>query len=245
MYQIKLSTVKKYAYWIQYLVDAIKNEMQRMGGIYAQQISGQRFCVCFAAETVKKNKLKYILAEALADLFVFIEKRAYFLNVLNIRFCDNLSRDMLINTLSNFNSDEERSYILSKLRFSGDFNIDGFYHFALRDLRSEWRASTKMIKDNADLVSQEDTFNIILKFLLSGIEAKNKIIAVDKCERGYTLTPCGQESKADIFSPDQLLMKLISIAPEKVILNDNITDTRLKRKLNGIFCIGEEHCEKL
>lgn len=245
MYQIKLSTAKKYAYWIQFLIDSIKKEIDAMGGIYACQLYGQRFCVCFAAETPYKNKIKYIITEALADLFTLVEKRAYFLNVLDMRFCDALSRDMLVNTLSCFNSEVERAYIVSKLRLSGDFNIDGFYHFALRELREEWRESAKMIRDNADLVSDEDTFNIILKFLLSGIEAKSKVISVNKEESGYILTPSGAENESVFFSAEQLLMKLISIAPEKVIVRKSVTDLRLKRKLKGIFCVREENLEKM
>lgn len=245
MYQIKLSTDKKYAYWIQFLTDTVKNDIDVLGGIFAQQCNGDRYCVCFAAETAKKNKVKIILLNALNDLFTLVEKRIYFINALTMRFCDSLSRDMLVNTLSHFNLAAEREYVMSKLKLSGDFNLDGFYNFVLRDLREEWRESAKMIRENADLVSEEESFNVILKFLLSGIEAQSKVISVCKADGRYILSGAAEDAETIFFSAEQLLMKLINIAPEKVIIKKSVTDNRLLKKLREIFCVREENLEKL
>lgn len=245
MYQIKLSTDKKYAYWIHFLTDTVRDDINGLGVIFAQQCAGERYCVCFAAETSKKNKVKSLLANALNDLFTLLEKRVFFIKALNMKFCDSLSRDMLVNTLSHFNLLAERNYVASKLKLSGDFNLDGFYNFMLRDLREEWAESAKMIRDNSDLVSEEDSFNVILKFLLSGIEAQSKVISVNKADGGYILFDAADDSVSSYSSAEQLLLNLINIAPEKVIVNETVTDCRLLKKLKGIFCVREENLEKI
>ena len=164
MYQIKLSTEKKYSYWIQYLLEAVGDSVADSVGVFAEQSTNARYSVCFAAEQCQKSKIRDDIRKAIVELFITLEKRMYFINALNIRFCDSISRDMLVNTLSSFNGESEREYVSDNLRLSNDFNLDGFYNFTLRELRKEWRESACLILENSDLVREEESFNVILKF---------------------------------------------------------------------------------
>ena len=42
MYQIKLSTEKKYSYWIQYLLEAVGDSVAGLGGVFAEQATKAR-----------------------------------------------------------------------------------------------------------------------------------------------------------------------------------------------------------
>ena len=103
MYQIRISTDKKYAYWIEFLLDALGDGIREKGGVFAEHTDGNRRSVCFAAEQANKNEIRSCIRNAIIELFTALEKRMYFINALNIRFCDPISRDMLVNTLSSFN----------------------------------------------------------------------------------------------------------------------------------------------
>lgn len=245
MYQIRISTEKKYAYWIQYLTEAIGDCVRDYGGVFAERSNGTRCSVCFASEQTHKNQIKRFLCDAIVELFTALEKRMFFINALNIRFCDPISRDMLVNTLSSFNISDEKEYIACNLRLSGDFNLDGFYNFTLRNLRNEWSESARLILDNADLVREEESFNVILKFLLSGIEARSKVISVNKTGGAYVVSSDADKTSENFYSAEQMLLNLIDIAPEKVVVKSSVTDKRIRKKLREIFCVREENLENL
>lgn len=245
MYQIKLSTEKKYSYWIQYLLEAVGDSVADSGGVFAEQSTDARYSVCFAAEQCQKSKIRDDIRKAIVELFITLEKRMYFINALNIRFCDSISRDMLVNTLSSFNGESEREYVSDNLRLSNDFNLDGFYNFTLRELRREWRESACLILENSDLVREEESFNVILKFLLSGIEARSKIISVNKSDEAYTVSCEADNTSKNYYSAEQMLLSLIDIAPEKIVVKNTVTDKRLRKKLREIFCVREENIEKI
>lgn len=245
MYQIRISTDKKYAYWIEFLLDALGDGIREKGGVFAEHTDGNRRSVCFASEQANKNEVRSYIRNAIIELFTALEKRMYFINALNIRFCDPISRDMLVNTLSSFNVASERKYVSDNLRLSGDFNLDGFYNFILRDLRGEWRESAGLILDNADLVREEESFNVILKFLLSGIEARSKVISVNKSGSAYVVCCDAEKTSVNYYSAEQMLLSLIDIAPEKVVIKSSVTDARLRKKLREIFCVREEIIEKI
>ena len=102
-----------------------------------------------------------------------------------------------------------------------------------------------MILENSDLVREEESFNVILKFLLSGIEARSKIISVNKSDEAYTISCEADNTSKNYYSAEQMLLSLIDIAPEKIVVKNTVTDKRLRKKLREIFCVREENIEKI
>lgn len=244
MYQIKLSTEKKYSFWIQYLYGELKDRVEDMGGIAVQHMLGDRSYACFAIEHACYAGLKRSIVDAIVNLFAEVQKRYYFLNALNIRFCDSLSRDMLINALTAFNSPAERDYIRKCLRLTDDFHLDGFYNFRLTDLTYEWLDSAELIAENNELVRNEESFNVIMKFLLSGIEAQIKVVLIAKNGKDYVITDHSDSSYMRFLNSEQMLLKLAELAPEKVVVANNVTDCQIRKKIDGIFCVHEENLKK-
>ena len=178
-----------------------------------------------------------MLRSAIVDCFIINEKKAFFNAQLNLVFCDVISRQMLINTLATFNCTAERLFITSKLKLTTDFNMDGFYNFRLKELIAQWKESVEMITNNAEIVKNEDTFNVMLKFLLSGIEAKIKEVHLSQRGKCYTLKNPLETEELGCFNEGQLLVRLAEIAPEKIVISGVISNDNLKRKLSEIFCV--------
>ncbi len=245
MYQIKLSTDNIYYFWIDYLLNETQKKIVEINGVSAEYSYKRRTSICFATESENSATLKQIVNRALIDMFSVEQKRAYFENNLTMRFCDVTSKNMLINTLTAFNSEAEKSLIKSRLKLTSDFNLDGFYNFRMNDIVSEWKESIQMIVNNSELVENEDSFNIIMKFLLSGIEARIKVVSVSENDAEYMLNEYGEIGGSRFLSVGQLLLTLVDIAPEKVIVENSVTDQELRKKLSEIFCVKEDNFEKL
>jgi len=237
MYQIRISAKRDYGVYLDRISEIIGEEIKALSGVFALGEGDKRESLCVAVCSENKSLVKKLIADSISSVFVSEFKRAYFSSVLNFSSCDRISYQMLINTLTVFNSSAERFYAKKRCRLTSEFNLDGFYDFTLRDLRSQWTESAATISSNSEVLRDEECFNVMLKFLLSGIDARIKVVYLDQGERCYYIKSEGDVVDTKCQTDAQLLVRLAELAPEKIIVAKRLTNEKLMKKIGEIFCL--------
>lgn len=165
-----------------------------------------------------ENKLKQLLSE----IILFIFKEDYFFK--NIKF-DNLGAEYqqaLLKALVLFDSDTDKMFIKSKLKFDKDIYLESFYNFQLKSLRKRWKEFVELT-NNSDEVLNNSSFLDLLKFLIATIKPKNSLVNVYfngecfeyKDKNNKTI----KNVVGDLGDEAALITTLITLAPATVNLH--------------------------
>ena len=121
--------------------------------------------------------------------------------------------------------DIDREYIYQKLLPFDNVNIDSFFDFRLKFLKSKWKDLVSLANDNYLYLLSSDNFFELLKFLLSNLECREDVVKVELSKDNFKLysqekllnTPAVLEDK----NKSDLIASLIYFCPKTIVVQDS------------------------
>lgn len=179
------------------------------------------------------KRVKRAIVNFLLEIYCVEKKREYLYEKLDFSLSDENLR-VLIETLVAFDRESDVKYVKRVLKLSEDFSVDGFFNFRLKELLTRWEGVVQITKENSVLLSDDDSFNLLLRFLLSTVKPKHDKVEIRERDNGYEVI-AGQESERIILSESELMLKLVDIAPVEVTCAKKLRNGELFCKLCDIF----------
>lgn len=237
MYQIKLSVDERNREWISAAERLMRSRLTQTGGIMTVYAEHGRISLSAACENKCKAKLSAVVREGLVEMFATIVKMEYIEKRLQLASLDEKTAHLLLHTLVAFDRECEHDLMREKLVLSPDMNLDGIYNFRFGELRKRWDEICMLTCENAMYLHNEENLNELLRFLISAINPKIMRLELSESPEGYRLTG---ELEKGIFrlndlKSEQLLLYLIDLAPIELVIDTELTDKKLARRLRELF----------
>ncbi len=148
-------------------------------------------------------------------------------------------REVLIQTLVSFNREEEFALVGKDIEVGKRFAVDGYYNFKMDKVKSNWNESIKVTKSNSDLLDDDASFNLLLRFLLSTVEPKSESVVIKEEEGGYLLFTANKKVLAT--NEEELMLALVDIAPIEVCFTQTPKCCETFCQLSEIFEVKNEN----
>lgn len=236
MYQIGFSIANENVNWFRAIEEVFAIRVKKAGGVFAEVKKAGIVYVSVACETKDKPEVLSQMKNCFLDMFATVVKYEYLKNAISLPL-DKNSYNLLLHTLVAFDRENEREMITEALIVQDGISLDGIFHFRLSELKKRWNEIAMLAMDNAVYLTDEDTLNELIRFLISAVSPKIMRLDIRQHNNGYNITGNLPESKFEynIIGTEQLLLYLIDIAPLELHLNGNFTDKRLYERLVRIF----------
>lgn len=223
---------------------SIEKDVKLLNGIITSLIVNNSTKILVAIPNCYKKQLSVIIKNRIAENILLYYKKQYIISKLNFNKTNTIKMDVFLKALVCFDSETDKEIIINRLNF---FNkkivMESFINFKISFLKRKWNELVDLANDNAMYLSSEDTFNELIKFLISNLE--NRISAVnifnkDNCyficdANGKAITDflCDEDAKYD---DEKLITNLIALNPEKIIIHvNNYVKDRLINNLYEYF----------
>lgn len=235
MFQITVSVDRDNADWLYSVEDVIKNKLESFG-VCAVYESGRRVYCCFGCENENRVRLVSAVKECLTELFAVVVKFDYIKQNLSLAL-PQLRYEILLRTLVAFDRENEHKILDSAVDVSDGLALDGLFNFKLTELKERWTEICALTKSNCAYLHDDDTFNELLRFLISAVNPKIKKLTVCERDGNYRLTGNFKSGPLELNARDslELMYYLIDLAPLEVEIDGILSNGELKRRLIGIF----------
>lgn len=196
-------------------VVALKNDLA-FNNVFVQIFNQKEYSsIIFAFDKDNKiivQKIKNFISDTIFNYY----KYSYLLKHLN-NFDDELTK-LLLNALVNYDIENEREDVFSKLEFGKDLVLTSFVNFKLKNLKQKWFEMCSLTNENEEIINDEKIYINLLKFLLS--KSENKIDLI-KCEflRSNLLKCCFNDKKVRFFKVKDLLNFVVKYNPKQIELS--------------------------
>ena len=177
--------------------------------------------------------------EEIVGLYLNRVKKYVFKPIVESFRLPSFESDILLHTLVAFDRERDELLIRAKLKESRGrvFSLDGFYNFRLGELKKRWRDLAAVARENAPLMYDEDSFNVVVRFLLSAVTPRTNDVSVGQSGDGYFLNEDGKEKYLGGY---ELVCELVDVAPMSVSICGDIPDEEINDKIYGIFDVKDE-----
>ncbi len=236
MFQLTVSVDDAKADWLYSVEDVMKNKLNSCSAVSAVSHVGRRIYCVFACEPSEKTSMLSALKEGLIEMYaVFIKfdyiKRNLFLELPQLRY------EILLRTLVAFDRENERKMLNKIVRVEDGMSLDGYFNFRLGELKERWLEICKLTKSNGMYLYDDETYNELLRFLISAVNPKINKLTVHETDGKYSLTGALKSGELNLSACDgvQLMYYLIDLAPLELVIDGGITNVELFRRLVGIF----------
>lgn len=231
--------------------NSIYNTIKHYEGVVTILFSLNFAKVLVAIPMQNLTKIKHFLTEKIAESILINYKKEFILSRLNFSFTQNTSMQVFLKALIVFDSDTDKEIIIQRLNFDNDLVVKSFVDFKLKFLKKKWLELVDLANDNAMYLVSEDTFNELIKFLISNLEYRCYAVNVFSKKDCYMI--CDTQGniindflidKNIIYDDNNLLTSLIALNPEKIIVHCNSnTQEKVINKLFQYFSNRLEICK--
>lgn len=236
MFQLTVSVDDSKADWLYSAEDVIKNKLNSCSAVSAISHIGRRLYCVFGCEASEKALMLSAVKECLIEMYaVFIKfdyiKRNLFLELPQLRY------EILLRTLVAFDRENERKMLNKIVRVEDGMALDGYFNFKLTELKERWLEICRLTKSNGAYLYDDETYNELLRFLISAVNPKINKLTVHEADGKYRLTGALKTGELDLSACDglQLMYYLIDLAPLELVIDGGISNVELLRRLVGIF----------
>ncbi len=236
MFQLTVSVESSKADWIYSVEDVIKNKLNNCSAVSALNLTGRRVYCAFGCEPQYRAQLLAAIKECLVEMYAVVTKFDFVKNNLRISL-PPLSYDILVHTLVAFDRENEHKLLNKILRVEDGMTLDGIFNFKLGELKDRWLEICNLTKNNGAYLHDDDTYNELLRFLISAVNPKINKLTVRESDGNYRLTGAMKNSTFDLKtdSSSELMYYLIDLAPLELEIDGGITNRELSQRLVGIF----------
>ena len=208
-----------------YIKDKLKNLIKKLKGVITTIYTQSEVLLVLGVPTASKMQIKPILLSMLTDAIINRYKMKFILKNLSFNPPYDISFNAFLNGLCFFDIDIDREYIYQKLLPYNNINIDSFFEFRLKFLKSKWQDLVSLANDNYLYLLSNDNFFELLKFLLSNLECREDIVKVELSKDNFKLysqekllnTPTLLENK----NKSDLIASLIYFCPKTIVVYDS------------------------
>jgi len=174
--------------------------------------------------TAMLAKLIETVQDAVADIVITDCKCHYIESTLKLPIEDEISRHAFIRALSGFDRAADKTIASTLINLTPNFLLDSFYTFSLDPLKARWQEVCALANDNACFLVCDGTFRELLRFLISNLESREPEVHLFQREDGVevltrALKPVNVYVSDELPADAQVVSKLISIAPKRIVLH--------------------------
>ena len=232
MYQMRVCVDKNRKKWLSLLEKSLVEEV-RSGGIVTAYYENNDRCELYFAGNGKVGALKRKIKAKIIKLITSAVKEEYIRKRIDSYSSNAYLMGVYVRVLKEFNKVEEERFLQESLKIYDSFALDGFYMFAMKRLKDMWNDLVLLSEDNCDLIKDESSFRLLLKYMLSCLPSKSEEISIDYKKGKYELESQGK--RFTIKTTDEVIYMLIELAPLKISLTQNAGKTDLNEMIFGIF----------
>lgn len=220
--------------------DCVCNTIKLNDGVVTILFSENFAKVLIAVPNKNINKITKYLTEKIAESILLNYKKEFILSRLSFSFNQKINMQVFLKALIVFDSDTDKEIIIQRLNLNHDIVIKSFIDFKLKFLKKKWLELVDLANDNAMYLVSEDTFNELIKFLISNLEYR--CYAVNVFSKNNCFLLCDTQGKVIsdflvdkniVYDDVNLLTSLIALNPEKIIVHCN-SDTQ-EKTINKLF----------
>lgn len=226
MFETSLSIDANKKEFLEYLYDKVKPVVKDCGAAVVRREVDDRIFLSFACENRYGEKLRQSIYSALAEVYAIGFKYDYLKAKLNIKN-ENLLIKTLLNTMTVFDSNNDKKIVKKSLENEKIIAIDGFFDFRLKELKKKWDEIIDLTKENSIVLADEKVSGDFLMFLLDAIphgeegvkicKYGSDIEILDKAGKKISMiNPVGEKKTQE----EKVLFNLICLAPKKVLIYD-------------------------
>lgn len=236
MFQITLSIDTKYSGWLKALDECFQSKSAPKNFIH---ICSERDGILYSAigcDGTEKRKIVDFVRDSLIKIYLTVVKREYIERYLDIRYTSQMSKRLIACTLVAFDRENEERQLRNDITLQSNFSIDGFYHFRMCEMKNRWRDGCSLASENAGYLSDEETVNELLKFLLCSINSKIGTAEI-LSNGGRFIVAAGSEVDGcfEFDNFEQLMLFLIDAAPRKIVIRGEFAEAAQRRRISYIF----------
>ena len=145
MFETSLSIDANKKEFLEYLYDKVKPVVKDCGAAVVRREVDDRIFLSFACENRYGEKLRQSIYSALAEVYAIGFKYDYLKAKLNIKN-ENLLIKTLLNTMTVFDSNNDKKIVKKSLENEKIIAIDGFFDFRLKELKNQSCLPTKRFR---------------------------------------------------------------------------------------------------
>ena len=226
MFEVSFNVDLKERVYIDFLYDGLKEKIKMANGIVFCGMNGNRIFVSIACEDCFAVEIKSEIYELLAEIYAFGFKHFYLKKNLYI-YKDDLLLKTLVNTMTIFDSENDKK-LVKKCLFNQDVGaIDGFFYFRMKKVKEKWDEIIDLTNENAIVLHDKETSCEFLSFLIDAMHRKDKTVILFK-EKGAFKIKDEKGRLIDLKIPfwkkdideEVVLFNVICFAPTRVKIID-------------------------
>ncbi len=228
-----LSIPRKERSLIEKYYNPLIQKLNKYEVIVTETVNEKRIYFSFSYASVNKVSVIKILRAFLCAVYCVSYKRKFIEEGLSDIPLPIEKKEVLLQTLVCFNREEEFVLVGRGIDLSARFAIDGHYNFKMSMIKDSWEESIVVTHNNCDLLMEDRSFNLLLRFLLSTVEPKSETVTIE--EDGERLSLLAESGKVTVTNEKDALLALIDIAPVEVYYPQEPQSNRLFCRLREIF----------
>lgn len=236
MFQLTVSVDESKADWLYSIDDVVKSKLESCSAVSAIYPAGRRLYCSFGCESENRSRMLSAIKDCLIEMYAVYAKFDFIKNNLFLEL-PSLRYEILLRTLVAFDRENEHK-LLDKLLFvSDDMALDGFFNFKLNELKERWLEICRLTKSNGAYLYDDETYNELLRFLISAVNPKINKLTVSETDGNYRLMGALNTGTLELNACDsmQLMYYLIDLAPLELVIEGGISNSELMQRLVGIF----------
>ena len=228
---------------LEFLQHKLMSHFKQINGVIAHYEQADKYYILLACKSEFKTNTKKLVQNTIADCLINFYKRKYLINNITLPLSNEIDTQAFIKALTTFDSNADKEFILSNLKYKNKLVIKSFYNFKLNELKTRWYELCSLANSNSYYLLNKDTFNELLRFLVSNLESKCGEVHILYNEQGYTICDYYlKQLNSDLIEPTSgqndilLLTALIEIAPQKIVLHYDVNQNiQILKEIYNIF----------
>lgn len=236
MFQLTISVDEQNSNWIYSIDEIIKSRLNNCNAVSAVSRIGKRVYCVFGCEKETKRIMIGLIKECIIETFEVFAKYDFIKSNLSISL-SQLRYEILLRTLVAFDRENERKLLNRIVKIKEGMTLDGYFNFLLTELKERWLEICKLTQSNKDYLFDDDTYNELVRFLISAINPKIKKVTVFESNNKYCISGYTDGGELFLSASDgiQLMYYLIDLAPLELVIDGKLSNGDLFRRIVGIF----------
>lgn len=213
--------------YLDFIYDRLKPHIKLTNSVVAYTQTDDRAFFSVACEDTHKETVEFEIASNLADVYAMGFKYDYLKRKLKINR-ENLLIKTLLNTMTVFDSNNDKKLIRQELYGQPVIAVDGFFEFRLKSVKQKWDEIINLTNENSIVFSDDEISGEFLMFLLDAIPHGEEGVKIckyggnielfdKKGKKIKLITPVGENKTPE----ETVLFNLICLAPKKVLIVDD------------------------
>ena len=149
--------------YMSYLYGKVRERFSFLPSVCDMEREGRRLEIAFKTEREYCPYVRKFTEEHIADVIAVGYKYAYFEKRISLPLLTKLQRRMLLTALVAADYQDDRSYVLRRLRGMEQYCLDGTFHFRLQELKKRWEEIIEYIPTDMGEVGVENFIGFLVE----------------------------------------------------------------------------------